>query len=316
MSTLADAPAFLVPSQVLPIEGFWRHWQALDIEVVCPRPPDFSIDFSLAGRVRSALGPALRDLAARPGRHLARRQRLYGLPSAFDAFFGEPLIAPVPTGDLFHNPTRPFLLQAWGQRNRVHLRLRLFGRGGVWQQEAAAGLLEALRRGIQLAPGVRSKAGMMVESVTRRTWRPTLPIGPINRVSFNVLSPIAFERRDAIAIDRDMLFGSILSRIAGIAAWHGILLEGSWARLADEAMSASIDTDGLRPIAWDRRSYRQHGRIIQMRGLVGRLDLRGQFEHWLSMLALVPSSCLGSHTTLGLGACEVGFEVENFPDGL
>ena len=105
--TRSAPPRFLVPGQTVAIADFHHLFQALDIELTCPRPQDFSIDPSLAGRIRSALGPALRDLASKPVRNLARRQRLYGLPSAFEAFFGEPLIAPVQAGELFHNPTRP-----------------------------------------------------------------------------------------------------------------------------------------------------------------------------------------------------------------
>ena len=103
---------------------------------------------------------------------------------------------------------------------------------------------------------------------------------PVGEIAIDFVSPVAFERRDAVAVDRDMLFGSILSRLAGVAAWHGLVLSGDWPTLAEEAGAAGIDGDHLRPIAWERRSFRQHGRTIVMKGLVGRIGVSGRFDHW------------------------------------
>jgi hypothetical protein len=188
--------------------------------------------------------------------------------------------------------------------------LRLFGKGAIWQAEAAAGLKQALASGIQLAPDVRSRAKLTVTSEHRRMQRLVLPGAPVDHIGIEFLSPVAFERRDAIAVDRDMLFGSILSRVAGLAAWHGMLLSGAWEALAEEAAGTRIDASGLKPVGWTRRSYRQHGRIVAMKGLIGRLHLHGQLDRWLPLLALLPAACLGSHTALGLGACRPQFETK------
>ncbi|MCB9944513.1 MAG: CRISPR system precrRNA processing endoribonuclease RAMP protein Cas6 [Geminicoccaceae bacterium] len=131
---------------------------------------------------------------------------------------------------------------------------------------------------------------------------PPADSGSVAQVTF--LSPVAFEREGALAVDREMLLGSLLSRIAGVMAWHGIVPEADWAELARAEAGIEFDTGGLRPVAFERVSARQ-GRRIPMHGFLGSCTLTGDLGPWLPLLHLAPWLHLGSHTAFGMGRCAV-----------
>ncbi|MEZ5847258.1 MAG: CRISPR system precrRNA processing endoribonuclease RAMP protein Cas6 [Geminicoccaceae bacterium] len=286
---VADAP--------VPVAALWRHIRICEIVAYCERPPGLDAGWSLAGRVRGALGRAFGEVPP-------VRRRPWPLPGAFELLFGEAVAMPEVRGDLFANPTRPYLLFVREREGGFEVVVRLFGWSACWEREVAVALERGLAGGISVAAGARARARLRPVMAPRCEVPvpPPAESGTVAQLSF--LSPVAFEREGALAADREMLLGSLLSRIAGVTAWHGIVVEADWAELARVEAGIEFDTGGLRPVAFERVSARQ-ARRIPMHGFLGSCTLSGYLGPWLPLLHLAPLLHLGSHTAFGMGRCTV-----------
>ena len=291
------------PAIDLPIQEFGRHIDALDIVADFERPRDFDDGPSLAGRIRGAWGEALRMSEKRPDPKWAKRRELFGLPSGYDLFFG-----PHPKGKGWPSArARPFLITSFKQSGQIELRLRLFGSARAWQAEALAALENALSGGVTIAPLARSRARITAKWRLEHVFRPQ-PLVVEQDMVLHLLSPTAFERGKALAIEPAMIAGSLLSRIEGIAAWHGMTVRVDRTAIMQTWQHASPILEIDRLVAWQRMSSAQGGRLVDMCGAKGRLRLGALSADWRELLALAPLVHLGSHSTFGMGACRLTME--------
>lgn len=220
--------------------------------------------------------------------------------------FGAPVIAPATTGVIFHNPTRPFTILTHEGPGSFEARVRLFGIAACWATEVRDALVRGLDRGIGIKTPARVRARPSVEDVRIEVLGhdPDGSIGS-DELSLNFRTPLTFERKDAIVFDRSALFSSLLGRIAGLAAWHGMVVSADWAGLDRTVDQVSIDSEGLHPVTWERFSALQPGRSIRMAGLSGLLRLFGDLSPIVPMIEIAPVCSLGSHTSFGLGQCNL-----------
>jgi hypothetical protein len=298
----ADIP---VPLALLP-----NLWRVVDLRARCRRPRGLDTGFSLPGRVRGALGHALRRATAtdacRHGAPGSRAGRPGGLPDAFAALYGKPVMAPaVEGGALFHNPTRPYLLLTEDGGAFIDVVVRLFGFAAVWSPAVRAGLADALSGGVSVAPGSRVRVRLEVEGVERtephiRYQGRAAP----HAAHLTFLTPAALGREGALAVDAPVILGGLVSRVAGLAAWHGLVLDDDWEALDRASSLVSLDSGGLRPFGFERVSVAQ-GRRVPMLGLLGTAQLDGPLGSLAPVLALAPWIHLGAHTTFGMGRCAV-----------
>jgi len=238
-----DKAMRLPPARVtVPLAEVWRHWRVTELVTGFSRPAGFDVGWSLAGRVRGALGHALLGEGAVTRRH--------GVPSAFDVLFGDPAVMPAGDGALFANPTRPFVMLADASGERVEVRLRLFGWAAVLSRELAVALARGLEAGISLAPGARTRARIEADPVRRLEPRIEPPAAHAGGVHITFLSPVAFEREGAMAADRDMLVSSLMARLAGLVVELRLdkrtqILNGTWRwRMQDHILIINSPAQG------------------------------------------------------------------------
>lgn len=273
--SLAEAPA---------------HLSAIDLRATLHAPPNFDTGPSLAGRIRGALGRALRHRA--PGPALARRMALYDLSDAYTALFGAGAAG------------RPYTLFAETSGRDIRLTLRLFGRAALWGGDVRAALHDALVNGIGIAPMSRVRARFPDASVTGHPCAasPILPASPHWRLI--TLAPLALERRTAHAPEAAAFIGSLIARSENALAWCGYDLRLAPERRTALQRRAAFHDWAMKPVAWNRYSQRQD-RPITMTGITGAATLTLDAPEVSALVAMLSCTGIGSHTTFGLGNAEL-----------
>ncbi len=283
------------------LEALPRLWRSLDVTAEAALPPSFDVDWSIGGRVRGALGHVLHNVPdLEEPRARARRERL-GLPSAFELIYAPRFMAPERASQLARAPVRPVLLAARAEKRRLRVTIRLFGAAMLYQRQIELALRRTLEGGIAVAAGARSRARL--EPVKIEVTAPPLESAwlPADSVRIVFRTPLALLRGDWLRADPDAVLGSLVSRIAALAAWQGIALETDPALLAAELQRLQCSWQGGGVVGWQRRSMAQPQRQIPMTGYLGSLLIEGDMELWRPALQLAPVSHIGSHTTFGMG---------------
>lgn len=266
------------------------HLSALDLVARFTAPPGFDTGPSLPGRLRGALGRALRQRSPSPA--LARRMSLFDIPDAAQALF------------MATDMGRPYTLFVETQGRDIRLILRLFGRASVWSCDIEAALAAALADGIGIAPLSRVKARFSDITIARQTYTlpPTLPSAPCWRLITR--SPISLERRDAQAPDAAAIIGSLFARAQNAMAWCGYAMQIEPGRLATLQTRGAIVDWSLYPESWPRYSNRQ-GQRVEMLGLSGAATLALDEPEIPVLTTLASCTGIGSHTTFGLGRIDL-----------
>jgi len=287
------------------LEDLPRLWRSLDIAAEAVLPKAFDVDWSIGGRIRGALGHVLcrgGDLEAPRAR--ARRERL-GLPSAFELIYAPHFVAPNRASPLARAPARPVLIAASAEQRRLRVTIRLFGAAMLYQRQIEAALRHTLEGGIAVAHSARSRARLEVASVGVKAPRLEGPVAPVDSVRLIFRSPLAALRSDLVRADPRAVIGSLVSRIAALAAWQRMALEVDTVGLAAELEWMTCTWQDSRVVKWERRSMAQPGRLIPMLGLLGTVVVEGEIDRWQPLFRLAPVTHIGSHTTFGMGEVSI-----------
>jgi hypothetical protein len=277
------------------LAGLWRH---VTITADADLPTDFDDGPGLPARVRGALGWALVD------RRATGADARHGRPAAHDVLFGaHGTWAPGLT------VPKPYVLACRVAGVRLSVGITLFGFAVAWAGEVTAALLAALDRGIALGPGLRVRASIRPDSVavSRREGVavPPLLADPALRglptASLVFRTPAEVRRGDGLLTDGPALMGSLANRISGLARWQDLRVVDDFAGLARVWAAASYGTDRLRPAGWSRHTSTRPGVPIDMRGVIGPLDVSGPVDRLMPLLAIGETCHLGSQAALGLG---------------
>lgn len=291
-------------AQPTTLDALPRHWRSLEVRAEAPLPKSFDADWSIGGRVRGALGHVLHDADLESPRARARREKL-GLPTAFELIYGTPFIAPERASPLAHAPARPVIIKARGDGRRLCVTIRLFGAAMLYQREIEKALTRTLEGGIAIAAGARSRARLAPTSLVVAVPRLESSELPADSVRVVFLTPLALLRGVRLRATPEAVLGSLLSRIAALAAWQGMAVEADAAALAAELERLHCAWHECSVVDWQRRSVAQPGRHIPMTGYLGSLLVEGDFELWRPILHLAPNTHVGSHTTFGMGEVEL-----------
>lgn len=287
------------------LDALPRLWRSLDVRVEAELPRSFDADWSIGGRVRGALGHVLHDAPDLEGpRAKARREKL-GLPPAFELIYAQRFMAPERASPLAHAPARPVLIAARGEGRRLRVTIRLFGAAMLYQRQIEKALCRTLEGGIAIAAGARSRAKLLPTSIVVES--PHLESGdlPADSVRLVFRTPLALLRGERLRADPEAVLGSLLSRIAALAAWQGIAVEADPAMLAAELRRLQCTWQDSGVVDWQRRSAAQPGRQIPMTGFLGSLLIEGDMDLWRPVMHLAPVTHIGSHTTFGMGEVEL-----------
>lgn len=295
-----------LPAPSVPVspEELRHHLRTTSVVATFRRPLGFDDGASLGGRIRGALGVRLAEVAERPDAR-AERRALFGQSSAYVALFGRPLQAPAALGTLFHNPSRPFVLDVISTRNRIEVTIRLFGFAAVWSVEVAEGLAIALSEGIAIAPGARARARIMPDEVKIKRELPPPRLGGSQEALILMRTPTRLARGPALAFDTSAVLSSMTARIAAIAAWHGIVLDPDIPALSAAAAGIRVRPIKIEATGWHRIAVRSGPRRVPMAGFVGSFWLVGELGPFVPFIEMLELAHLGSYTSFGLGGVEV-----------
>lgn len=295
-------PTISVASEELP-----ELWDTTLVSVIFERPPDFDDGPSLGGRIRGALGPALKQVAANRPYYKTNRLRYNNMPSAFDALFGSSLLNVGQVGQIFYNPARPFVLFVESlKQSRSRVSVRLFGWARYWSEDIKRALIISLENGITVYSGSRVRARLKILQSELVSERPLEKIKDSSETHFLFRSPVRFDRAGRLALDLSVLLSSLTSRAASLAAWHGFVIDVDGISMARDAQSLVLSNVDMMPCPWHRVAVlgRIRKRQIPMLGLLGKATLTGNIGKFAPFVALAQSCHLGSYTSFGLGQVE------------
>ena len=245
----------------------------------------------LPGVLRGAIGQRLLE-RSRSGDDVAELVR---------QFFYEPM-AKVTRG---RNVPPPFVIDVDVSADLMSVHVMLFGFADAWREHVLAALGEALDVGIALGPTAiqRRSAEVLDMRWTRTESAPPVPPGPCVRVRFR--TPLKIGGRHALGTDFSDFFFSLLERASGLARWQGMRLETDWGDWRRLFQGLQIDTDGLNPIGYSRRSARQRLGGLPVFGYFDRLDVLNPPERVYPLLSIGSLAHGGASAALGLGRFEV-----------
>lgn len=263
-----------------------------------PRPPQFDTGPALAGRIRGAIGYALKREDRPPWR---------GWPSAYDLMFGQPLMSPRAIEGIYHNPSRPFVIAAREDRGVITVEITLFGIAAILARQVKAAVDAALRRGIQIEAGAAANA--KIADIVWDEWEwwgaSPLEVHPAHAVHF--VSPFCPSHELAATITSAMLVGALTSRLAAVAAWNGLMLDIPSGAVAGLIAGTDCDASNVKPTVWARkRGKGPPFGWVTMHGFSGYAVLHGDVAGLRPVLALALYMQIGMATTFGLGVVEVG----------
>lgn len=280
-----------VPAGAVGFDALTHHWRHTTICVDAFLPPHFDDGVGLPARIRGALGWALLDGAGKPRRR--------GGASAYEVLFGE-------HGEHLprHPIPKPYVLAVTVSGVRLTVRLTLFGFAAAWAEDVRAALLSALEGGIALFTGARVRASIQADEVRiARAERITIPPATLSMVVL-FRTPVSVRSGETLVADGARLVRSLINRVSGMARWQD--LEVVEDDTLDRAIaSLQFDISRLRVEVWKRHSTRTPTKPLPMRGLIGAMEISGDLEPLMPLLALGATCHMGSQAALGLGRYEL-----------
>jgi hypothetical protein len=282
------------PLAHLTFEQLQRHWRHLRIRIETQRPHDFDDGTTLPARVRGALGWALLDLVQHPDWLALERSPAHAVFFRETGAYGAGRRIP-----------KPLALSAEVRGDRLIVTLTVFGFAIYWASEVAEALIKALATGITLYNGAMVRARVAPLAVVTDERRTVAPLSDGNLATLIFRTPVAVRRRNVLVADGPAILTSLAERVAGLARWQDLDATPDWARLKAAIRRLRFDTRLHRLAAFDRYSSRQPGRRIRMTGSMGAIDLSGDLEPILPLLALGETCHTGSHAAFGFGRFEV-----------
>ena len=266
--------------------GLWRMTR-INVRAALPRTPfDFDGGPSLPGRIRGALGHALRAISS-----------TYETTLALEAFYG-----PLPSWRPRAQIPRPFNITAERRGGEISSTLTLFGRIDIERDI----LIRAFPMAFELGLSVDSRKGARREplQVIEANWTVTQSVKPFQPLQDAILlfqTPYSFGTPEKPARSWDSMVVGLVERVAGMALWNGIELRpdlGQWRRLGQ---TMTFDGHDLTLERWPRYSGRDNGQIREMIGYRGRLIIYRPPAVLWPYLALAETTFIGGNTALGLG---------------
>lgn len=262
---------------------------------VCVDVPDkVRDDQRFLGRVRGAMGEVLWQSASPSVR--ADKDCTWSTPCAYQVLWRK-------NGDLGRGLSlpSPMAIRSDQCEELTEISVLLFGFAADYAGEISDALVRGLRQGLS------SKGGQGLDPADRSFFEieGIQPPKILHQAKLQFLTPVLFRQGREAHMELGAFWHSLLCRAAGLAVWHGQILdpltilelkeisnrvEGSWARLDHHK--------------WRRGAVKQ-GRVVPMQGATGTLALRGSLAALGPLLALGELFHVGGRTAWGQGRFEI-----------
>lgn len=267
------------------LPGFWRR---TTLTLICKRPCGLQDGPWLPGVIRGAWGRQLLDMAQTNNTgNLTGRDVFFATQGRLRPGF------PVPP---------PFVITVEPKPPNLRIQLTLFGRAEGWRQEAFDALVHAMEAGVSVferGGHPREPCQVLDAQWTRMETVPVLSFCNGARLLFK--TPVRIGPSGAGNVPVPNLIVSLAARVASLARWQGFDVPvdtEAWQHLAE---MLDIETNGLIPVGWHRRSSMQSGRNIPMAGYCGAVH-SGNVPGPLAILLCLGETCFaGQHASFGMG---------------
>lgn len=276
------------PVAVVPLKELQALWQQSEIIIYATRPKNFDNGFSLASRIRGALG----------------RQLEYYEPSyLYEVMFKEGWVPSLPTA-----VARPYIIKCIPQGDLIQIRLSLFGFFRGWLDEVKENLINALRGNIALYPGCHTGTAIEIQKVEEIYHVPTTDTTSESKsqclLKFD--SPLCMRREHSVmGHDKDLL-PMLLKRIIALANWQDLAI-GDIADYQQAISEVHCDSNQFQVVMSERFSSAQTITWHLMVGCTGSIILNGNIEDIAPLLQLGSLCGFGSYTTMGMGQYTLSF---------
>lgn len=276
-------------------------WFCQAVEVTCRGLGAAAADPQTLTALRGRWGRRLMDAASEDA--IAGRPCPWVPPCTLDIFFREQGKAapgvPIP---------KPYGLCVEPIGRDLQARVTVHGFACDWSDAVSDSWTAALRDVLLRRP--RERAGhrhsippdaAIVQRVVRTIERvPSARIEEMAALRF--LTPL-HERGEASIVERPASFlMGLANRVSAMARWHDTRIVADWGGLKSAAEDVHCAFSNVREVRWERRSTRQQGRRVPMRGIMGDVWLAGGIAPFLPILELGQTTNAGSHASQGLGA--------------
>ncbi len=267
------------------LSTYARLWRQADIRIEAVSSEGFSVDDTLAGRIRGALGRRL----------LGSDQ--WDTAAAFELFFEEAPAWRTGNPDL----PRPYVLAAAGRSQSISVKLSLFGFAGALAQAVAASLCDALEGGIAVAERARSRAPLQVKSCElSRSEGVVLRTDVAEWVCAVFQSPVSIMQGNRTNVNAENLVAALSRRIALLAPWQDVQVSTGELCEATCKFDWKIVPRSHTRSAWN--SGRQHKGGLVMEGTRLCLVGRGRSAGIETVMRLGERAHVGARTAFGFGA--------------
>ncbi|BAQ71288.1 hypothetical protein NHU_04168 [Rhodovulum sulfidophilum] len=260
------------------------------IMVLCPMGAGGMRDPALVGKIRGALGEALRESASPAVR--AGLPCTFSPPCAYAALWS-------PEGEIRPGKPMPspYVIEADAESDRLRVTVKLVGRAGDYLGEVGDALIRALRRGLSGKRWTRLEPEARSYSETIGLADPGLTA----QASLRFLTPLLVRNSEnGPHIEPGAVLRGMIHRADGMARHCGIKLDADFPALLEatkfvEGVWTDVDVQD-----WTRGAVRQR-RLVPMEGALGRLHMRGDLAPFSPFIALAEELHTGSRVQFGQG---------------
>jgi len=260
------------------------------VSVVCPNLARAITNPGLIGKIRGALGVALREV----GSEAVQRNKpcTWEPPCAYHLMWNK-------AGDVrpgYPMPA-PWVIEITPRGRHLCVSVLLFGRASDYAGEVSDALVRSLRGGLSLGRAMQVR-------VMDRSLSEVIGVPPSNirvQSTLRFVTPfLARKGSDDPHISPPTFLSGLIDRVDGMAQWHGAKLDCDFLALKAAAREVDGAWTDVEAVDWKRFSLPQKT-SVPMQGAIGRMHLRGAlgaFSDFLRIGALVHA---GSRTSWGQG---------------
>ncbi|WP_414897032.1 CRISPR system precrRNA processing endoribonuclease RAMP protein Cas6 [Rhodovulum sp. YEN HP10] len=260
------------------------------VTVLCPGAAGLVRDPAHIGKIRGALGEALRESASPAVR--AGLPCTFSPPCAYaELWFPEGEIRPgkpMPS---------PYVIEADTEGDGLRVTIKLVGRAGDYLGEVGDALIRGLRRGLSGKRWIRLEP-------EARTYSETIGLadpGLTAQVSLRFLTPLLVRNSEnGPHIEPGAVLRGMIHRADGMARHCGIELDADFPALLEATKAVEGVWTDVDVRDWTRGAVRQR-RLVPMEGALGRLHLRGDLAPFSPFIALAEELHTGSRVQFGQG---------------
>lgn len=291
----------LDPAETAPLAGLPARFPHALIVLRAPGAARLADDPSAPGKVRGALGEALKPAASAEA--VDGRPCPWSPPCALDLLFRT-------QGRMTRGLEipKPFTLALDAEGPDLIVSCRLFGLAADWSGQVADALTRGLRGGLRHPAGGRlDVTARSVSCIDGAPGWPALADAAPERLDLVFETPFVLRSGAQAHAGLPALVTGIGNRVTGLSRWMGWRVDADWLALKAVAEALVVERSTVGETSWIRASRRQ-GRVIGVTGFEGRARIAGPLGPVLPLLALGQLTHAGAHAALGMGRYRIEFD--------